>query len=309
MGGALVTLVLWAATADAQPAVACPAREAVETEIGRLGAAPALAQTGTPDISVGETGMRIVLHGHDGKVLGMRQVAAPQTCPERAVVAAVVIVAWLGEWSGGPPVAPGAAVERPAAPPPAPAATVTAPRTPLTKALTHPTRPRDDVALFGFGVHDGDAGTWGGGAQLDYGLGQHLAVIALGEGTGERSRALGPGEAAYRSWRFGAGLAWRQAFGRAFIDAGVAPAAVRLSLRGQGLETPRTAINWSLAMDGRMRLGLRLSQVAAFIFGDGGYALSTARLTLDNRPDSVTLSRWSFAAGLGLLFSFGPLGG
>jgi hypothetical protein len=294
--------------------LACPARQAVETEIGRLGAARALALTGTPDISVGETGMRIVLHGHDGKVLGMREVAAPDACPERAVVAAVVIVAWLGEWSGSQP---GAAVERAAPAPPVPPVTVVAPRAPPSDRPTRRGRPRADLGLFGFGVHDGDAGTWGGGAQLSYGLGQHLAVTALGEGTGERARALGPGEAAYRAWRFGAGIAWRQAFGRAFVDAGLAPEAVRLALRGEGLPTPRTATDWSLAMDGRLRLGVSLAPVApfvvpfvaAFIFGDAGYALTTARLTLDNRPDSVTLSPWSFSAGLGLLFSFGPIGG
>src|SRR3954462_16045612 len=80
-----------AAPALGAPAPPCPERHAVEQELDRLGAA--LAQKGTPDISVDDSGMRIVLRGRDGKVLGMREIAAPAACQERAVVAAVVIAA------------------------------------------------------------------------------------------------------------------------------------------------------------------------------------------------------------------------
>ena len=41
-----------AAPALGAPAPTCPERHAVEQELDRLGAAPALAQKGTPDISV-----------------------------------------------------------------------------------------------------------------------------------------------------------------------------------------------------------------------------------------------------------------
>ncbi len=110
MGGVLAravsltaALVLCAATAAAAPAASCPERHDVEQEIDRLGAASALALKGTTDVSVDGGGMRIVLRGRDGKVLGAREVAAPEACQERAVVAAVVIAAWLGEWSAGEP--------------------------------------------------------------------------------------------------------------------------------------------------------------------------------------------------------------
>ena len=84
-----------------------------------------------------------------------------------------------------------------------------------------------------------------------------------------------------------------------------APEAFRLALRGEGLATPHGATVWGLAVDGRVRLGLRLARIVPFIYADTSFALTTARVTLDNRPDSVTLSRWGFAAGGGLLFSFG----
>ena len=98
-----------AAAVAAAAAPTCPERHDVEQEIDRLGAAPALALKGTPDVSVDDGGMRIVLRGRDGKVLGKREVAAPEACQERAVVAAVVIAAWLGEWSAAEPRAAAAA--------------------------------------------------------------------------------------------------------------------------------------------------------------------------------------------------------
>src|SRR5258707_13118014 len=110
MGGApgrafvfAAAILALATPALAAPAPSCPERHDVEQELDRLGAAPALAQRGTPDVSVGDGGMRIVLRGRDGKVLGMREIAAPEACQERAVVAAVVIAAWLGEWSASEP--------------------------------------------------------------------------------------------------------------------------------------------------------------------------------------------------------------
>jgi len=68
---------------------------------------------------------------------------------------------------------------------------------------------------------------------------------------------------------------------------------------------PRGATDWGLAVDGRIRLGWRLAPVAPFVYADTSYALTTARLTLDNRLDALTLSHWSFTGGLGLLFWFG----
>jgi hypothetical protein len=287
-----------AVPALAAPAPTCPERHAVEQELDRLGAAPALAQKGTPDVSVDDGGMRIVLRGRDGKVLGMREIAAPEACQERAVVAAVVIAAWLGEWSAAepravtpaPPPAPPVLVRAPA-PPPAPAAVPRAPR-------------RIELAAFGSVVHDGAVGTWAAGGELAYGLGDRFSVTAQGQVTGERNQALGPGQAAYESVVFGAGVSWRRPLGRAFLlDAGAGPEALRTALHGERLSVPRDAVAWSLAIDARVRLGLRLGPVVPFVYGGAAYALTASHLTLDDRANTLTLSRWNVAAGLGLLFS------
>ncbi len=284
----------------------CPERHAVEQELARLGAAPALAQKGTPDISVDGSGMRIVLRGRDGNVLGMREIAAPVACQERAVVAAVVIAAWLGEWSAAEPRAATPALARPphrrcwCGPPPAD-----------RRPLPPPRRwARIDLAAFGSVVHDGDVGTWAAGGELAFGLGDRFSVTAQGHGTGERTQALGPGQAAYQSLGFGAGVSWRRPLGRTLLlDAGAGPEALRTALRGEKLSTPRDATDWSLAIDARIRLGLRLGPVVPFVYGGTAYALARAKLTLDDRPDTLTLSRWNVAAGLGLLFSLpGPAG-
>jgi hypothetical protein len=246
--------------------------------------------------------MQIVLRARDGKVLGRREVAAPGACHERAVVAAVVIAAWLGEWSGGATREP--ASPSSSAPPPVLA------RAPARLAPARRMPNRIDIAAFGFGIHDGDVGTWGAGAEIGYHLSDRFSVIARGQGTGERTQVLGPGLAAYRSLTFGAGIAWQRSFGRALLDVGLAPAATRVALRGEQLAATHRATAWSLATDGRVRLGWRLATVVPFLFAEGAYALVAPRLTLDDRPDqATTLSRWNVAAGLGVLFSFSPSGG
>lgn len=285
------------AVALASPAPTCPERHDVEHELNRLGAAPALALKGTPDVTVNDSGMHIVLRGRDGKVLGEREVAAPEACQERAVVAAVVIAAWLGEWSAGEPRA---ATPRPTAAPPILTAAAPAPPPPSPRRSR---LPRLELAAFGSAVHDGDAATWAAGGELAYGLGDRFSVTAQGHATGERTQALGPGQAAYQSWGFGAGISWRRRFGRAVLDAGLGPEALRTALQGEGLLTPRRATAWTLAIDGRIRLGLALSRIVPFVYAGTAYGITTTRLTLDDRLDRVTLSHWNVAAGLGLLFS------
>ena len=297
MVGASAWAFIWAVTV-ASPAPTCPERHDVEHELERLGAAPALALKGTPDITVNDSGMHIVLRGRDGKVLGEREVAAPEACQERAVVAAVVIAAWLGEWSAAEPRA--AAARPPAAPP---VLTVAAPAPP-PPSPRRSTPPRLELAAFGSAVHDGDAATWAAGGELAYGLGDRFSVTAQGHTTGDRTRPLGPGQAAYQSRGFGAGISWRRRFGRAVLDAGLGPEALRTAFQGERLVTPRGATAWTLAIDGRVRLGLALGPIVPFVYAGADYGIGTSRLTLDDRPDQVTtLSRWNVAAGVGLLFS------
>ena len=277
--GAALGISLLSAPAGVAAPGGCPTDEALSGEIDRMGGARALAATGTGEVDVDEIGMRIVLRGRDGTVLGMRQVAAPDACQERAVLAAVVIVAWLGEWAHDEPAAPIAAVARPA------------PAVAAAPAFT-PAGARagagGDVAAFAFGARDGDAATWGAGAQAGYGLGQRLALTALGEVTGERTRRLGPGEAAYRVIRFGIGLGARWNAGRVFVDAALVPEALIFAVRAQGFPpTVHGASAWGLAADGRVRVGLRRTGVTPFVYAGAGYALATTRLTLDDRPDAA----------------------
>ena len=80
----------------------CPSGEAIAAELDRLDAAAALAALGSPEITIKDTKMHVVLRGPDGSILGTREVAAPEACHERATVAAVFIAAWVGEWTTAP---------------------------------------------------------------------------------------------------------------------------------------------------------------------------------------------------------------
>ena len=102
MWGPIASLLsVWAVTVS-PTGTTCPSRDAVAAELDRLGAVAALANLGSPEITVKDTKMRVVLRGRDGSTLGAREVAAPEDCHERATVAAVFIAAWVGEWTTTP---------------------------------------------------------------------------------------------------------------------------------------------------------------------------------------------------------------
>jgi hypothetical protein len=372
MSGILAALFLSVAAAAPRPG-ACPARAAIAAEIDGLGALQALAQMGIPEVTVEGASMRIVLRSHEGALLGVREVAAPLSCQGRAAVAAVVIVAWLGEWNQAPPaaataarsaamaidtvpspavapassaVAPASSAVAPASPAVAPASSTAArvpaapsagavvaqtgapapiepgrdlasspPATLVESASSEAPPPgrgggaRGDLSAFVAGVHDGDAGTVGFGLQAGYGLGRRITLAVLAEGTGERTSSLGPGQAAYSALSFGAGASLRTVFGRGVADLGLFPEAVRTALRGEGLATARGTSAWGLAVEGRVRLGLRLGGSVPFVQVGASYDLTRQRLTLDDRPSTTTLSPWSLSAGLGILIPLGALGG
>ena len=81
-----------------QTKTGCPSEQAVAAELERLGAAAALAELGSPEVTIEGTRMRVFFHGRDGSILGVREVIAPATCDERASIAAVFIAAWVGVW-------------------------------------------------------------------------------------------------------------------------------------------------------------------------------------------------------------------
>ena len=100
-----IACLLWAGAVIVLPkGTTCPSGDAIAAELDRLDAAAALAALGSPEITIKDTKMHVVLRGPDGSILGAREVAAPETCHERATVAAVFIAAWVGEWTTAPMV-------------------------------------------------------------------------------------------------------------------------------------------------------------------------------------------------------------
>jgi hypothetical protein len=375
MWGPIASL-LWAGAVVVLPTgTTCPSGDAIAAELDRLGVVAALAALGSPEVTVKDTKMHVVLRGLDGSTLGARDITAPEACQERATVAAVFIAAWVGEWTTTPmaeaqdvkPENPNhnavPSVPRPrprttepasratlpsrerrevakaddaapsdakAAPPAtraaaalpvvsadaaaAPSATKAAATPPVATAETKapavaakkPKRGlQGEVAGLGFGTHDGDAGTFGAGILVGYRPSGALALAALFEVMGERERKLGPGFAAYRTYRLGVGAGVLRKRGRFFGDVGLFPELTLLTLSGKQLAPGRSATAWGAAADLRARLGLAVGRVAPFLFGGASYAFLGERLTLDDSTQNITLSRWNVSAGAGLAFLFG----
>jgi len=336
MLGPCATLLLATAVAASSAGVACPTEEAVAGELDRLGAAAALAALGTPEVTVDGATMRVVLRGRDGSVMGAREVAAPAMCHQRASVAAVFVAAWVGEWSTKPMAAnrpPATAVERagvarpapserldfkkPALPPATPAptapATPTAPLPPATpdailapsSPARHKASPAIEAALLAFVTHDGDAGATGAGVQAAYPIGATVSLAMVIETTGTRDRTIGPALAAYRTSRIGLGIGARRKWGRLVGDAELFPELTMLTVTSRQLPTNYDVTTWGAALDLRGRLGFALGRYLPFLYVGGSGALRAQELTIDNRPETATLSRWNLSAGLGMSVVFG----
>jgi len=348
-----IASLFWAAAITVLPTgTTCPRADAIAAELDRLGAAAALAALGSPEVTVEDTKMHVVLRGPDSSKLGAREIAAPEACNERATVAAVFIAAWVGEWTTAPlgekqnskfeapnpsaaPVSSG--VLRPGpraldstspvnlpsreqvalakaedakpveAKPTPPSTKAAAPETTAVVPAAEKLKPaaRSEVAGLGFGTYDGDAGTFGAGILLGHRPAGALALAALFEGTGERERTLSPGLAAYRTFRLGVGAGMLRRWGRVFGDVGIFPELTLLTLSGKQLQSGRAATAWGAAADLRARFGFTWGRFAPFLLAGASYALRGERLTLDDRSQSITLSRWNVSAGAGLAFLFG----
>ena len=373
-----IACLLWAGAVIVLPrGTTCPSGDAIAAELDRLDAAAALAALGSPEITIKDTKMHVVLRGPDGSILGTREIAAPEACHERATVAAVFIAAWVGEWTTAPmiedqdtkraasnPTAPArprakaadstsraslvsreqgevkkadknSQVGHPSPPQAnpraqgevakaddpklpeakeslstkeaaaAPPATAAETKTVAVAAKKPRPDPRGEIAGLGFGTHDGDAGTFGAGILVGYRPTGALNLAALFEATGERERTLGQGVAAYRNFRFGVGAGGWRKWGRVFGDLGIFPELTLLTLNGKQLAPGRSATAWGAAADLRARLGLTWGRLALFLFAGGSYALRGEHLTLDDRPQNITLSRWNVSAGAGLAVLLG----
>jgi len=190
--------------------------------------------------------------------------------------------------------------------PPEPAATAPATRAPAkAKAAADSTRVGFDLAGLGFGIHDGDAGTYGLGVEGTVRF-SRLGVVALAETIGDRQRAMGPAQASYGLACFGLGLRAREAWGSAFADVAVVPEIARYAMRGSGSELAQAndVVAWGLLLDARARFGWEVGPVAPFAFAGASFSLLHEHLSLSNRPDSgIYLSRVNLAAGLGFSVS------
>ena len=314
MSGLLASLLL-AATAGVSPEVSdCPSRGAVASELDRLGASTAIAALGSPEVAIVGKTMRVVLRGRDGSVIGAREVTAPNTCQERASVAAVFMAAWAGVWStvsqpaGRVNSSPGPGTGAPLRPVQVSSLRVPAspPRGPEHTMPKQPNPgPTVEVAGLIFGTHDGNTAALGGGVLAGYHLGETLAVSALVETVTARQAALGPGLADYRISRLGIGVDVTRRWERVFVEVGLVPELTMFTGSGQRLLTAHSATTWGAALDLRGRLGLAFGRLVPFLFAGGSGMLRAERLTLDGSAQNTTLSRWSVSAGVGLAFLFG----
>jgi len=216
-----------------------------------------------------------------------------------------------------PPVAPFPVAPSPsvAAPPPPAPATAAADVAVSPPGVFWVYRPRRrllfEVGEFGFGIHDGNAGAFGGGVQAGYRFSRWLAMGAWLEGSGQREQATVFGSAAYRLYDLGFGpTVWQEA-GPIFCDLSVLPELTLLTINTQPmirgeLHPGNSLTRWGAAAETRLRVGLVLGPLRPFIFVAGSYALTAERLTLDYSPEqSTTLSRGNVSVGLGLAYCFG----
>jgi len=90
-----------------------------------------------------------------------------------------------------------------------------------------------------------------------------------------------------------------------FLDGGLYPELTLLTVHGQHLAASNTVTTWGAALDTRVRLGWWLGPIAPFVFLGASGALLAQHLTLDDAPQSQTLSRWSVSAGFGIAFGHG----
>jgi hypothetical protein len=164
-----------------------------------------------------------------------------------------------------------------------------------------------EVGGFGFGIHDGKAGAFGGGVEAGYRFLCWLAVGAWLEGSGEREQATLHGSAAYRLYDLGLGLTVGKTIGPLLADLSVLPELTRLTVEGRDLVSGTSLTRWGAAADARLRVGLLLGTWCPFIFVAGSFPLTAESLTFygTSAYESLTISTGNVSFGLGLAYLFG----
>lgn len=320
------SLVLWAlalvtsvsggnavAAVSVFPEGGCPASDAIDANLERLGALALLTQLGTAEVRVQEPSLHVSFLDRRGSSLGVRVVKVTSDCGTRATLAAAVIAAFVGEWAQ---TKLADAVSTPAAPPtvnPAstaaaqaaanrnqqgePAAKKPAAAQPMTLAR----RPwQAELGVVAFGIHDGDAGGLGFGVRANLNRGAYLAS-ALVEGSLDREQPLGDGQGAYRFLRAGLGLGVRWQWPGIFWDTTVVPMVERLSLQGRNVIAPKDVTDWGFVLAGHALLGWNGPRFRPFLFVGASYSTPGQRMTLtDGNVKPVPLSSVNVETGLGV---------
>jgi len=310
---ALVTSV-WGGNAVAAvsvfPEEGCPASDAIDANLERLGALALLTRLGTAEVMVQEPSLHVSFLDRRGRSLGVRVVKVTSDCGTRATLAAAVIAAFVGDWAQ---TKLADAVSTPAAPPTVNPASAAAAQTaanrnqqgePAAKktapmALDRPTW-QAELGVVAFGVHDGDAGGLGFGVRANLTRGAYLASAVV-EGALDREQPLGDGQGAYRFLRAGLGLGVRSQWPSIFWDTTVVPMVERLSLQGRNVIAPKDATDWGFVLAGHASLGWNGPRFRPFLFVGASYSIPGQQMTLtDGNVKPVPLSSVNVEAGLGV---------
>ena len=164
-----------------------------------------------------------------------------------------------------------------------------------------------EVGGFGFGIHDGKVGAWGGGVEAGYRLSRWWTVAAWLEGSGAREQALPRSSATYRRYDLGLGLAVGKTVEPFFADLSFLPELTRLTVEGERLYSGNSENQWGVAAGARIRVGLLIGPWCPFLFVAGSYDLTEEQFKFygSHDYDILTIPPGNASYGLGLAYLFG----
>ncbi len=292
VGIVLAALTVGELAADPHPEGPCPSRADVEAELARVGA----VGVAPPDVSVVGDRMHVVLRGRDGATVGSREVEVPETCYERATVAAVFVATWMGIW----PEAPKAAAAPPPALPSPPADTLSAPVPSSMSSGASPT----EIGLAVVGAHDGNAAALGGAIEVRRQLVGPLLGWAGVSATTERDRRVGPAAGGYLRPALDLGPAFRLGGGRVQADLAASGRLGVLILRGKDLPVTHQKVHVVPGVAAQMRVVIAGERLSPFVVVGGCYWFGQQQLWIENELTATAdLPRWDVEAGLGLFWA------
>ncbi len=289
VGFALSVAIGLAANLDVSAPAPCPTEHQVEAELLRLGAEGGAR----PEITIADNVMRVVLRSQAGTIVGSREVAAPESCQERATVAAVLVATWMGIW-------PEAADGTKPAPPPAKPAAISSPEPPARVAGSSA-----EIGLAVEGAHDGNAPALGLALSASLALSGGFRAFAAASATTERDRRVGLATAGYVRPTLEAGPALRLGRGVASAEIGLSGKVGLLIVRGKGLPVTHSATHATPGVGAYVRVHLGRKSLVPFVFISGAYWLDRQTLTLEGATTQSNLPRWDASLGAGVLWSAG----